>query len=1028
MIAEFMEYPSLVEQLTGNFYRWEKRGRGWQVWDYPVSLEPPFEPFYYHTASTYPVVDDGRKHTFFNSLIERIWKGSSQPAQEEPLLLESESSFELAPEEFTETSKLKEITISLPQDYKIWLETAQRFLLNLNYCSLPLSFEIIGTHQSIGVQMTCREADYSQLIQQLRAYFPEAAVSGEEDLLSNLWNDEKEGVVVDFGLSHEFMRPLKILKSLEPDPLIGLIGALEELGEPELGVFQILFQSAHCPWADSIMRAVTDGEGHSFFADAPEMASLAKEKIKSPLFAVVIRVAAQSEHEHRAWDIARGLASGLTHISLPPSNELIPLDNEDYFETVHREDLILRQTHRSGMLLNCEELGNLAHLPSASVRSSKLTRQIRRTKPAPSIAIGHNCVLGENIHQNQTQKVSLSAEQRLRHMYLIGATGTGKSTFLLDLIKQDMEQGLGIAVLDPHGDLIEKILGFVPEERFDDVILLDPSDSEFPIGLNILSSHSEMEKNVLASDLTAVFRRLSTSWGDQMNSVLGNAILAFLESREGGSLLELRRFLVEADYRRSFLNTVADQEVVYYWQREFPLLKGNPQAPILTRLNTFLRPKALRYMVSQQEGLNFEEILNKRKIFLVKLAQGLIGEENAYLLGTLLVAKIHQAAMARQALSQSERKHFYVYLDEFQNFITPSMSAILSGARKYHLGLILAHQDLRQLWSQDTELANSVISNPGARLCFRLGDFDASKLQEGFSFFNASDLQNLGIGEAIARIERAEYDFNLKVPAPPEVSEDVAIKRRAELVALSRQKYAIPKEKIEERLSKENRIIPVPPTPPAGQVIKEPEKKIRTEEQIIVPKRKPKKVEELVINDLPVVEGKGGREHKYLQALIKQMAEAHGYKAVIEQPTPDGSGSVDVGLEKDDQRVACEISLTTTVEQELGNIRKCLTSEFDKIVVISPHGKNLKKLEVAALKEFSKSKHVKILFFQPEEFFSYLEAQAADEAGKEERVKGYKVKVQYRPVGEEEKKTKREAVGKVVLEAMRRMKQDKKEK
>ena len=225
-----------------------------------------------------------------------------------------------------------------------------------------------------------------------------------------------------------------------------------------------------------------------------------------------------------------------------------------------------------------------------------------RTKAAPAVAFGHQLFLGENDHAGKTVRVTQSPEQRIQHTYLIGASGTGKSTLLLNMIVQDIRNGEGLAVLDPHGDLIDHILGHIPEERFDDVVLLDPSDEEYPVGFNILSAHSELERNLLASDLGSVFRRLSTSWGDQMTAVLGNAMLAFLESSEGGTLADLRRFLVESDYRSRFLTTVRDQEVAYYWRKEYPLLSGRPQGPILTRLDTFLRPKLIRHMVSQRHN------------------------------------------------------------------------------------------------------------------------------------------------------------------------------------------------------------------------------------------------------------------------------------------------------------------------------------------------------------------------------------------------------------------------------------------
>jgi hypothetical protein len=314
------------------------------------------------------------------------------------------------------------------------------------------------------------------------------------------------------------MLPIRTFKSFSLDPLITTGAAFEELGEGEVGVFQVLFQVVRNPWQESILRAVTDWEGRSFFADAPEMLSLAREKVSQPLFAAAIRVAAQSSRYGRAWELARTIGSGLLQFSDQRGNELIPLANDDYPDDLHEEDLVFRRTHRSGTILNLGELVGLAHLPSASVRSEKLLRERKRTKGAPAIASGHKLKLGENTHAGKTQAVTLSSEQRVRHTYVVGASGTGKSTLLLNLIIQDIENGEGVAVLDPHGDRIEQILGYIPEKRFSDVVLLDPSDEAYPIGLNILSAHSELEKNLLSSDLVAVFRRLSTSWGDQMTS------------------------------------------------------------------------------------------------------------------------------------------------------------------------------------------------------------------------------------------------------------------------------------------------------------------------------------------------------------------------------------------------------------------------------------------------------------------------------------------------------------------------------
>jgi hypothetical protein len=264
--------------------------------------------------------------------------------------------------------------------------------------------------------------------------------------------------VVDFGLSEEFMRPLMAFRNFDIDPLTGIYAALENLAEGETGVFQVLFQAVRNPWAESIMRSVTDFDGSSFFIDSPEMVKLAHEKISKPLYAVGLRVFGSAESESRAWDIARSLASSMRTLSRPESNELIPLNNDGYDDDGHVEDVIGRVTRRSGMILNSEELSALVHPPSSSVVSEKLTRGATKTRLAPTAVAGQGLILGDNVHQGKKTVVSLNPEQRLRHMHVIGATGTGKSTLLLNMIIQDMKKGNGLALLDPHGDLVESVL------------------------------------------------------------------------------------------------------------------------------------------------------------------------------------------------------------------------------------------------------------------------------------------------------------------------------------------------------------------------------------------------------------------------------------------------------------------------------------------------------------------------------------------------------------------------------------------
>lgn len=735
--------PSPSEYLTRQFYLWEMRRRGWDVWADPVQLEPPFRPFLGHFMPPELFLDDGVQESALGKLANRLLgDGGSKP----PVIATEQSvdEEEPGPRWLAPGDELVELQVALPRNFQPSREVFEQCLFSLSYCGAPLAFEIVGSGGGIVAQIVAVERDAPQVLAQLKAHFPEAVINRSARFLLEQWHKASGGCteIREFGLDREFMLPLASAKQMATDPLVGICGALERVEAGEVGIFQVLFQPPLHPWAPSILRAVTIGK-EPFFENAPEFIPLTKQKLARPLFAAVVRIGARSASEARMWEIIRGLAGALTLFGHSAANELVPLDNDEYPDGHHEDDLLSRCSRRSGMLLNSDELVSLAHLPTAAVRSRKLVRVLTRTKEPPSVATGKGVVLGENVHEGVVTPITLKPAQRVQHMHVIGASGTGKSTLLLNLICQDMEQGHGVGVFDPHGDLIDQILARVPPEREADVIFFDPSDEEFPIGFNVLSAHSNLEKNLLASDLVAVFRRLSTSWGDQMNSVLGNAILAFLESSKGGTVADLRRFLLETGYRKEFLRTVQDPDVVYYWEHGFPILKANSVGPLLTRLDSFLRPKAIRYMVGQHASkLDFGAMLNESKIFLAKLPQGIIGEENAFLLGALLVAKFHQLAISRQEMEAGERRPFYLYLDEFQNFATPSMATILSGVRKYQLGLVLAHHELRQLQRSD-ELASAVLAHPYTRICFRLGDDDARKLAEGFSFFETTDLQNL---------------------------------------------------------------------------------------------------------------------------------------------------------------------------------------------------------------------------------------------------------------------------------------------
>lgn len=1017
----------LIEERTRHFYRWERRGRGWRRYPFPVALEPPFAPFRFlrHAPAA---VDDGRHHTRLSGLLERLFGngGTPAPAPEEKAAPE--------PEPGEEDDPPVELKLLLPKDLSVTPTLAEHFLRQLGGIRALLSFELVGAGGQVSVLLTAREGELPLLISPLRAFYPGLSCTEGGSHLMDSWDDAaQEGVVtaVELGLGREFMVPLDRARSFTPDPLTAIVGALSQAGQHEMAVVQVLFQAVRAPWAESTLRSVVTPSGEPFFADAPEITALAREKASAPLFAAVVRVAACAGSEERLWTMLRGLLGALTGATRA-GNELVPLGSGEIAEVMR--DMLLRTTHRSGFLLSLPELMTLVHLPSPSLAG--LAQDAGRTKTLPDEAQGQGILLGHNAHAGAVREVRLSTDVRMRHVHVVGASGTGKSTLLVSMIREDIAAGHGVGVIDPHGDLVDEVLAGIPEGRVDDVILFDPGDPEYVVGWNMLSATSEAEKDMLASDLVAVFRRLATSWGDQMTAVLSAAIQAFLESDRGGTLLDLRRFLVDQAFRREFLGTVGDEYARSFWTAEFPHVKGSPQASILTRLDTVLRGRLVRGVVTAREKpLDFRRVVDESRILLARLSQGAIGEENAALLGSLLVSKLHQVSLLRQDIAEGERRPFFLYLDEFHHLATPSMAALFSGARKYRLGLTVAHQDLYQLRSAVPEVERAVLGNAYTRVCFRLGDEDARALSQGFSFFTADDLGNLDTGEAVCRIGRKEHDCNVRTIPLERADAAAAAARRREIRARSLARWGTPREaeaarpapeeehrkeeppRTEESPPQERREAspprPDPKTPPYEPQAAAPPKAAAASSP--APVVEPPQTEPPAEARRP---GKGGPEHTYLQELIKRWAEEKGFRAVVEEQLPGSRESVDVALYRGDMKVACEVSVTTPVAYEAGNVGKCLAAGFGTVAVVSLKKGRLQKLDGLLREQLPAEEYGRVLFFTPEELLAWLAGQPEEE--REGVVGGYKVKVRYqRP---EDARTKR--VAEILARSMERLRKE----
>ena len=448
-------------------------------------------------------------------------------------------------------------------------------------------------------------------------------------------------------------------------------------------------------------------------------------------------------------------------------------------------------------------------------------------------------------------------------------------------------------------------------------------------------------------------------------------------------------------------------------------------------------------MVSQTVNrLDFRDILDTGKIFLAKLPQGQMGKENAFLLGSLLVAKFQQLAMGRQVQKETARKDFWLYIDEFQNFITPSMTEILTGARKYRLGLILAHQELRQL-ERDREVASAVLSNPYTRIVFRVGDADARALENGFSFFEARDLQNLETGQAICRVEKADGDFNLSVPFPDEIDPAAADATRQAVIAASRRKYATPRAEVEAALlakltSEDAGPEPVKPKPAPPSLPNVAEKKaaevpkVTVSEKEIMPQAEVKPAEPPATvtrePDPPRDLGRGGAQHKAIQERLQAEARALGFFAELESPIGGLSKrAADLGLRRGDLTIAVEISITTTTDHEFGNVKKCLDAGFARVAVVSPELERLKQIQAAVRAGLGSETAEKVSYHTPDGFIAEMRNFPHEQAAKpavptepgERTTRGFRVRRHGVGMTTEERQAKEKAAVQMLAMAMK---------
>jgi DNA helicase HerA-like ATPase len=414
-------------------------------------------------------------------------------------------------------------------------------------------------------------------------------------------------------------------------------------------------------------------------------------------------------------------------------------------------------------------------------------------------------IIGTTNWRNRKQPFGIKQRDRRHHIYVIGKTGMGKTTLLENMLIQDIEQGRGVAILDPHGDLAQRLLDFIPKKRINDVVYFNPQDLDWPFSLNPFERVTPEKRHLVAAALMSVFAKLfASSWGPRMAHILRNSILALLEM-PGSSLLGIPRLLSDVDYREKVIAKVSDPKVRDFWNNEFASYQSKfrteAMSPVLNKVGAFLTSPMVRNIVGQARSkVTFRKLLDEGKILIANLPKGALGEENQILLGSLLVTKLQLAAMERVDMAEDARRDFHLYCDEFQNFATPSFIEILSEARKYRLDLTLAHQYIEQL---DDSIKSAVFGNVGTLISFRIGATDAEELEREFSpEFSQNDFIRLPPHLFYTRVcidGATSRPFNADALPPRNAP---VITHREKIIEVSRKRYCSPRAEVQRKINR----------------------------------------------------------------------------------------------------------------------------------------------------------------------------------------------------------------------------------
>ena len=660
------------------------------------------------------------------------------------------------------------LSVAVPRGNEIKIDAMEQLFASLysikkggfkqKFTAQPtVSFEIVGKKEDIRFYVWTPTKLKDLVEKQIHGAYPEAEVAEVEEY--NIFSQEGKVAYKSFQLSRGNFYPIKTFKDLPTDALASLTSALAKMGEGEAAAIQILISPADSSWQSEGRKYISDTKKQEADPEKAKFSTSAKTleaveaKIGKPGFEISVRIVAVAATSEAAKTNLDNIASTFEQFSSETNGlKRRKIRSKGAFmeDFLYRYQPMFHVMGSRPSILNSEELATLYHFPNKQVTTPHIFWLYSKTAPAPSEIPAEGLYLGTSSYRGIKRQVYIGDDDRRRHVYIIGKTGTGKTELLKSLIMQDIRAGKGICFMDPHGDAIEDLLKIIPPERAEDIVYFNPGDTERPMGLNLLEATTEDEKHFVATSVINMMYKLFDPYktgivGPRFEHAVRNAMLTAM-SDEGSTFVEVMRILTDAGFVQEILPKVTDPIVRRYWTDQIAQTADFHKSEVLdyivSKFGRFVTNKMIRNIIGQSKSsFSFRKVMDEGKILLINLAKGEIGEENSNFLGLVLVPRILMAAMSRQDVPEDQRRDFYLYVDEFQNFATPDFAQILSEARKYRLNLCVANQFIGQV---EEEVKNAVFGNVGTIIAYRVGVTDASYLSHEFTpTFAEDDLLNI---------------------------------------------------------------------------------------------------------------------------------------------------------------------------------------------------------------------------------------------------------------------------------------------